>query len=449
MRKNPPLGYTPPHVLSGLAPDASLAVALSGGADSVALLHILKMHYTGDLCAIHVHHGIRGEEADRDAAFCRALCERLAVPFRMLCVDVPALAAERGLGMESAARAVRYTVLCDEMKKSGITLLATAHHADDQLETLLQNLLRGAGARGLCGIPAVRPLQEGESALVVRPLLQMTKQQILDYCTANGLDFVTDSTNEEPCCPRNRLRAEVMPVLRELWPAGASRAARTAVSLAEDEAYLRALAADFLAQADGAPRVEALAKLPRPIFARAMQQMLPEAPEAVHIDALWELVQAPQPHKSLSLPAACVQIEQGRLILRERETVQVQDYEIPLSDGITLLPEGLGVAVLGEAGKKFIPDGMNVYRYETRIDFCSAIMRGTPVLRNRRAGDRILSGKCHKAVRKLPSMAQLSPDARERMPLLCDGEGVFAVPFGPVRDGAKKHADRSLYLFFN
>ncbi len=448
MRKIPPLGFTPPHALAGLAPDAPLAVACSGGADSVALLHILKSCYAGPLFAIHVHHGIRGAEADRDLSFCRALCRRLDVPFTALFVDVPALAAASGLGLESAARAARYEALAAEMKRQNIPLLATAHHADDQLETMLQHLLRGAGTRGLCGIPAVRPLQGGDT-LVVRPLLQMTKAQILDYCKENGLDFVTDSTNAEPCCPRNRLRAEVIPALRELWPAGATRAARAAASLAEDEAYFRTLAADFLAREGDAPRVSALAALPRPVFTRVMQMLLPMPPEAVHIEALWALVGAPQPHKSLSLPAARVQIEQGRLTLCTDEPRESADYEIPLAEGVNMLEGGLGVAVLGTFGANYIPDGMNVYRYETRIDFCSATIKGALFLRNRRAGDRILAGKCHKAVRKLPCMAQFSTKTRERMPLLCDGEGVLAVPFGPSRDGAAKNADRTLYLFFN
>lgn len=447
MRKEPPLGYVSPYVLAAAAPDAPLAVALSGGADSVTLLHLLKTQETGALFAIHVHHGIRGEEADRDADFCRALCEKFGVPLSVLHVDVPTLAAENGLGLESAARAARYEALAAEMQKRNIPLLATAHHADDQLETMLQHLLRGAGTRGLCGIPAVRALADG--ALVVRPLLQMTKQQILDYCTANGLDFVTDSTNGEPCCPRNRLRAEVIPVLRELWPAGASRAARAAASLAEDEAYLRSLAADLLAREGEAPRVSALAALPRPVFVRVMQQMLPVPPEAAHIDALGELISAPAPHKSLSLPRACVRIEQGRLTVCENPPLTVADYEIPLAEGVTQLPCGFGVAVLADKTENYIPDGMNIYRYETRIDFCSAIMKGSAVLRNRRTGDRILSGKCHKTVRKLPAMAAFPLDVRERMPLLCDGEGVLAVPFGPVRDGVKKNADKTLYLFFN
>ena len=443
--QTPLAGYTPPHLLAGLAPDVPLAVALSGGADSVALLHMLHTWHKGPLCAIHVHHGIRGAEADRDAEFCRALCAQLDVPFALRRVDVPALAAAGGMGLESAAREARYEALAAFLKEEGIALLATAHHADDQLETMLQHLLRGAGTRGLCGIPAVRPLDGG---LVVRPLLQLTKQQILDYCAQNALDFVTDSTNSEPCCPRNRLRAEVMPVLAALWPAGAARAARCAASLAEDEAYLALLAAEFLEREGNTPSVTALAALPRPILVRVMQRLLPMPPEAVHIEAIAALLQSPRPHAALSLPSARVQIEQGALCVLPCEEMQVGDYEIPLREGENPLPEGLGLAVLAAFGENYTPSGTNVYKYATRVDFCSAMMKGNPLLRNRRAGDRILVGGMHKTVRKLPCMAGLAPEVRARMPLLCDEVGVLAVPFGPVRDGGAKHPDKSLYLFF-
>ena len=122
---------------------------------------------------------------------------------------------------------------------------------------------------------------------------------------------------------------------------------------------------------------------------------------------------------------------------------------MPLCEGVNVLPFDIGVAVLGTPTTNYIPEGINIYRYETRVDFCSATIKGTPVLRNRRAGDRILAGKCHKSVRKLPSMARLPLEMRERLPLLCDGEGVYAVPFGPLRDGAKKNADRTLYLYLS
>ena len=445
--KKPLAGYTPPHLLAGLAPDVPLLVALSGGADSVALLHMLHTWHQGPIYACHVHHGIRGAEADRDAEFCAALCKSLAVPLEVHYADVPALAAARGVGLESAARDARYAALEGMMAARDIPLLVTAHHADDQLETVLQHLLRGAGARGLCGIPALRPLEGGR--LVARPLLRLAKREILAYCAQNELSFVTDSTNLEPCCPRNRLRAEVLPVLEELWPGGAERAARCAAALAQDEAYFAELADDFLQKEGDRPLAESLCALPRPVLVRVLQKLLPTVPEAAHLEAMVALLQKARPHASLSLPGVRVQIERGRFCVLPAIEDKTKDFSIELAVGENPLPQGLGLAILGAYGENFLPEGIKVYKYATRVDFCSAIINGRLVLRNRRAGDRILSGGMHKSVRKLPCMAPFSPTERARMPLLCDGEGVLAVPFGPVRDGAKRHADKSLYLFFD
>ena len=230
---NLPDGFCHPHVLAGVDASSCVAVAFSGGADSVALLHMLATATDARLTAVHVHHGIRGEEADRDAAFCERFAASLQIPFTLIRVDVPALAAVQKSGLETAAREARYAALSTYLEENKIPLLATAHHADDQLETLLQNLLRGSGLRGLCGIPVCRPLG---SALVTRPLLQLTKAQLLEYCAQNGLEYVTDSTNTEGCCPRNRLRLEVLPILEEIRHGASAAAARCAASLAEDEA---------------------------------------------------------------------------------------------------------------------------------------------------------------------------------------------------------------------
>ncbi len=437
----PPAGFCAPHALLGRSADAPLAVALSGGADSVALLHILSQTHKGPLYALHVHHGIRGAEADRDAAFCESFAASLDIPFTCLCVDVPARAARTGESMETAARIARYAALEAFLCEHEIPLLATAHHADDQLETVLQHLLRGTGLRGLCGIPEARPLGK---ATVVRPLLQLTKEQILAYCHAQNLDFVTDSTNGEPCCARNRLRLEVLPVLRELWPAGAASAARCARSLAEDEAYLQAQATAFLRSQGSDVSCDALAALPAPILARVLRVLLPLPPEAVHVEAIARLVRDPHPHASLSVPGATVFVKENRLCVSTEPPVTVNDYEIELTADKTPLPNGLAVWL--QPGQE--PPLQEGYRYAARIDLCADAVCGKLVLRPRRAGDRILALGHHRSVRKLPCMAPFSPDERARMPLLCDANGLLAIPFGPVRDGAKGHT-LSLAVFFN
>lgn len=446
-----PKGFLDPFRLAGLpeGSNAPVAVALSGGADSVALLHMLTARGT-DTVALHVNHGIRGAEAERDAAFCRSLCASLGVPFTLLSVDVPALLQRdtRGVGVETVAREARYAALTAHMKKEGLSLLLTAHHADDQLETLLQNLLRGSGLRGLCGIPACRELEE--NILVARPLLQISKKELLAYCEAAGLSFVTDSTNEEPICPRNRLRAEVLPVLESLWQGGAVAAARCAATLAEDEEFLSSLAEDFLRREGNTPTVTALASLPRVVLVRVVQRLLPTPPERVHIKALEQLVTTARPHSSLSLPDVTVSLENGRLTLSPAKTASpaaALDYTLPLQMGEMPLPHGIGTAILSVDDVCPAPD--IPFRYTATVALPRAVLSsGEAHLRPRREGDRILSGGMHKSVRKLSALSHLPPKTRARMPLLCDGEGLLAVPLGPTRDGMCAR-ELFLHVFFN
>lgn len=225
---------------SGSLPkDCSCTVALSGGADSVALLRILlslrdSLNIT--LSAAHVHHGIRGEEADRDAAFCKALCERLEVQLEIVKVDVPTYAKEQKLSLETAARKLRYEALLDKAEGD---LIALAHHADDQTETMLFHLLRGCGLRGVCGMRA-------RSGRLIRPLLQVERRELREYLAAIGQDFVEDSSNAEQNASRNRLRARVLPSLTEENPNALKHFATAAELLQTDEDFLNSLAREAL-----------------------------------------------------------------------------------------------------------------------------------------------------------------------------------------------------------
>ena len=173
--------------------------ACSGGADSTALLHLLcSMPRVTVVCA-HFNHRLRGAESDRDEAFVRSMCERLGVDCVCGGEDVAAAAAARGAGIEETARALRYAFLEETAVKCGCDRIATAHHAEDNAETVLMNLVRGSGLRGLCGIP---PVRDG----VIRPLLNATRKEILEYLAENGLSYVDDSTNELDDCARNRIR---------------------------------------------------------------------------------------------------------------------------------------------------------------------------------------------------------------------------------------------------
>ena len=175
-----PKKFTPPHELSGLSADTPILLGFSGGADSTALLHMLCCYSarTGaKIYAAHVHHGIRGEEANRDEEFCRSVAKSLGVPFFVHHSDIPALVKECGESVETVARRVRYRFFDELMREHNIPLLVTAHNANDNLETMLFNLIRGSGLGGMCGIPVSRLCDGGA---LVRPILSMTRQEILD-----------------------------------------------------------------------------------------------------------------------------------------------------------------------------------------------------------------------------------------------------------------------------
>lgn len=257
-----------------IRPGDGVVVGLSGGPDSVFLLyalHTLQARMGFTLRAVHVHHGIRGAEADRDEAFSEKLCVKLAVPFQAVHVAAPAYAAQHGLSLEEAARILRYEALetarqqLPEALASGspapasgsathlptpssaactadsapAAWIAVAHHLDDQAETVLHNLVRGAGLRGLAGM-------ENRRNHVIRPLLSIKREDILKWLEQNNIAYVTDSTNADPHYTRNRIRSTVLPELREINPEASAHIAHSAALLREADAYFHALALQYV-----------------------------------------------------------------------------------------------------------------------------------------------------------------------------------------------------------
>ena len=222
----------------------SVIVALSGGADSVALLHVLyslKEQYNLKLYAAHLNHQLRGEEADRDEQFCKILCEKYNIPLYRKSVPVGALAAKRKISEELCGREERYRFF-EALSGALHAKVATAHNADDNAETLLFHLARGSALQGAGGIPPKR-------GVFIRPLLGCTRAQIERYCDANGLDYVTDSTNLRDDYTRNKIRHQLTPLLRELNPRWEQAAARFCESAAQAADFLDAQAALLLQSA--------------------------------------------------------------------------------------------------------------------------------------------------------------------------------------------------------
>lgn len=188
-----------------------VVIGLSGGRDSVALLHLL--HEAGaQVVACHVHHGIRGDAADEDAAFCRAMADALGVHFVEKRVDVPRYAAERGLSLETAARDVRYGALHECMKVCGTPYMALGHHRQDQAETVLFRLCRGSG-----GYLGMKPVAcRGDGLVLVRPLLDTPREKLTAYLERRGIPWREDASNGEADAVRNRFRMDVFPLLEEI-----------------------------------------------------------------------------------------------------------------------------------------------------------------------------------------------------------------------------------------
>ena len=253
-------------------------VGLTGGPDSVFLLYALhtlqpRMGFT--LRAVHVHHGIRGAEADRDEAFSEKLCAKLEIPFQAVHVAAPAYAAQHGLSLEEAARILRYEALeaaRQQLTQAPAAWIAVAHHLDDQAETVLHNLVRGAGLRGLAGM-------ENRRNHVIRPLLSIKREDILKWLNQYDIPYVTDSTNADPHYTRNRIRSTVLPELRAINPEASAHIAHSAALLREADAYFHALALQYVyAHATLTVAPDSANAVDRSVHARPKSPALPGPP---------------------------------------------------------------------------------------------------------------------------------------------------------------------------
>lgn len=262
-----------------------LLIALSGGADSVALAVLLaEAREACDLTlfAAHVDHGIRPESAE-DARFCASLCQRLDIPFESVRLDVPAEAKRRRCGIETAARSLRFRWLREIQNRTRSDFIVLAHHMDDQAETVLMHLGRGAGPEGVCGM---RERSDG----LYRPLLGYRKAELTDYLVENGYTWREDVTNRVADNPRNALRLHAIPALEQNYPQFVKATARFALSTQIESDFLDALTREFLAKNHGGNGLCAwldLDDLPhRAILRRSLRKVCPVR------DLFWEQLNA-------------------------------------------------------------------------------------------------------------------------------------------------------------
>lgn len=313
-----------------LAQGDRLVIGVSGGADSMCLLLVLdELRKTHDLAlhVVHVHHGIRGAEADRDAAFVEEACRGMKIPCKIVRIPVPELAKERGIGLEEAGRDARRRCFLEEALRVGANKICVAHHRDDQAETVLFRALRGTGIRGLAGMaPLSRPF--AEPVAVVRPLLCVGRSEILNFLRAAGQSWCEDSTNGTDDYTRNFLRNQVFPLLRQVNPQAElhlAQLAEQAGSFAEwTEAELAAVFQNAVC-GDGL-RLAVVEELPdaprREVLLRWLRSLSGEARDwnALHVAQVEGLMRC-QPGKELCLPYGVRLVrEYDRLCRKSAET---------------------------------------------------------------------------------------------------------------------------------
>lgn len=410
-----------------LVPGEAALVALSGGADSTALLRaLLALDYP--VRAYHLNHCLRGEEADRDEAFCRTLCDRLSVPFTAERIDAASYAARIGESIETAARRLRYerlTAVADGAK------IATAHTADDNVETMLFHLARGTGPKGLAGIPPVR-------GQIVRPLIDVARREIERWLAELGQDFVTDSTNGERAFTRNRIRKDVTPVLRALNPSLTAAAARLSRLLRQDEEYLAEQAAALLASAkrgEDSWQVQTLTDAPAALRSRALRALAAQAGmpmrdfSALHVEELSQLLESKNPSAELSLPNGfTARREYGLLRVTPRPASTSSADCPPMAVTVPFNASLWGGHT--RLSLRFLKKGEEIYKsFNTFYADCGTIQVDTLHVRTRRSGDRIrLTATGGSRTLKKRMIDQKIPRTRrDQLAVLADANGLIAV----------------------
>ena len=395
---------------------AKVLVAVSGGMDSMCLLHVLASQGIS-LAAAHFNHQLRGEEADADERFVRQWCEQNGIAFYTGRADVAALAGENAWTVEEAGRRARYEFFERTAESNGFDRIATAHHAQDNAETLLFNLVRGTGLSGLGGIAPVR-------GRLIRPMLTVTREEIERYAAEHAVPYRTDSTNTDLSYTRNYLRHEVLPLLQNVNAAAVTHLSNTALLVREEDDYLDALAREHLRemqQTDGAVSLPctAVQNAPQALRARMLRLILDALSvgkkdfTAAHID---ELV-------TLSMGTGFAQLDLPHLVRAARNggvlTLTVGDRKTPpprvLSVGECVTWGAYEIAVQREE-----TDGAFRVRFDASRDTLSVSAWNAREYFT-------LPGKTRRSLKRLFTEAGIPPTQRDAIPVIRVNDRAAAV----------------------
>ncbi len=414
-------------------------VGLSRAPDSVMLLLFCLEYRKREalefkIAACHVNHLIRGEEAYRDLAFSEKLAYSLGIELIPVTVDVPAFARENKLGIEEAARNVRYNAFREILSgRNDLSSIALAHNASDNLETVIFNMMRGAGLAGACGIVPVRDN-------IIRPLIRISKSDIVTRLDLFGISYVTDTTNAETDYSRNYIRHEIVPRLLHLNPKPEQAISRLTESLYEDNIYLSNKSEEiFLRVKDKKSiNVSVLRELEYPILIRVLSLLLREfTSEKPSMQLLSDIVCCLRSDNfSYSVGRGYrVLCELGNLRIVCDGENEVDNTIYSLKFGENIIPGYNAIVVIDSKKQNISP---NVYNFSIHIDCPFDIINGGLYLRFKRDGDAYKYGGITHKLKKVFNDRSIPPSVRNRIPVICDNEGILWVPGLPLRDGVKK-----------
>ena len=441
--------YAFTHENALFSPPCHVLVGVSGGADSMALLRcLLDWPVAGvQVTVVHMHHGLRAEEADRDALFVQQQCADLGVSFVLRRVDVATEVAATGEGLEEAGRRLRYAAFREVAQTVQADFIATAHTASDQTETVLMHLLRGSGVDGLAGIP---PKREN----IVRPLLSCTREEIEAFCASQTIPFVQDSTNQHTQFTRNRIRHELLPLLRQFNPAVDGALCRLASHAAQDSGYLRALAQTALQQAQTAPGVyatQAFVAQPAPVRRRMIVALLATdgcyTVEEKHILAIEQM---------LLKNAGCTMVPGGRQLLVTGSQIRFAPQPencVPVpAVTVNSLPYKCAFGPFGGVLRLLSAEECEEYKNVHKMFFKYALdydkIQGDLIVRTWQPGDKLHpSGRgVGKSLKKIWQETTVSIFDRRQYPVVCDAKGIVLIPGICCDERVSPCGDTKLFL---
>ncbi len=439
-----------------------ILAAVSGGADSVCMLHILnslKKDLDFELACAHVNHGLRGEAADNDEKFVKDLCKSLGVKCFVKYEDVGALAKELKLTVEEAGRKVRYDFFAELKEKHGFCRVATAHNKNDNAETVLMRIIRGTGIDGLSGISYKR--EDG----VIRPILDVLRAEIEEYCKLYNLDFCTDATNFDNDYTRNKIRNELIPYIEKEFNAKVTDSlVRLANSAEEDSSFIQGytkrlydrLCSPLPGKSPNALHIESFKMLERSIGARLLRLAAEKSADGVrlerkHIEDIYDLLDKAT-GTSIDLPCGLkVEINYGWLTFNgpiDRREIKLETdgffEEIVIGESVYLecLDKNIGFREENarEHKLKINEIGIDLDKLGNQPLF----------LRNRRDGDRMVlfSDGRTKKIKNIFIDAKILKKDREKIPLLATGDEVVAIVGSRVSEKYKltKDSERALVI---